>query len=109
MDNQQGNQGDAQKQAAQPTQQPAQQQQPLQHQTAQNNAQQQANPQNRQPQKPTWKSKLKEFSKECWRVLRVTKKPDKTEFQTFVKVSGIGILLIGFIGFLIHLVKELFL
>ena len=84
----------------------ASQQQPVQNQQNQQASQQKSY---QQPQGPTWKSKLKEFSKECWRVLRVTKKPDKTEFQTFVKVSGIGILIIGFIGFLIHLVKELFL
>lgn len=50
-------------------------------------------------------NRLKRFWKECIRVLRVTKKPDKTEFKTIVKVSGLGILLIGLIGFLIHLIK----
>jgi len=90
---------------AQPQQQPVQTQQ-NQQQASQQNAQQHSN---QKPQGPTWKTKLKEFGKECWRVLRVTKKPDKFEFRTFVKVAGIGILLIGFIGFLIHLVKELFL
>ena len=99
MDNPQDGQDDSQ---AQPQQQPVQNQQASQQQASQHTAPQ-------QPQGPTWKSKLKEFGKECWRVLRVTKKPDKGEFTTFVKVSGIGILLIGFIGFLIHLVKELFL
>ena len=86
-------------------QQPQAQQQPVQQQ--QQPAQQQVQQTPQQPQGPTWKTKLKEFGKECWRVLRVTKKPDKFEFQTFVKVSGIGILIIGFIGFLIHLIREL--
>lgn len=53
-------------------------------------------------------SKIKEFIAECKRVLRVTKKPDKQEFQTIVKVSALGMAVIGVLGFLIHLVKEWF-
>jgi len=52
--------------------------------------------------------KLKRFWKECIRVLRVTKKPDKVEFTTIVKVSALGILIIGLIGFLMHLLKVMF-
>ena len=46
------------------------------------------------------------FIKECKRVLTVTKKPNKEEFKTIVKISGVGILLIGLIGFLIHAARE---
>ena len=53
-----------------------------------------------------WKIKFKDFARECVRVLKVTKKPDKTEFLTIVKISGIGILVIGAIGFFITLVRE---
>ncbi len=53
--------------------------------------------------------KLKSFWIECKRVLRVTKKPDKQEFMTIVKISAIGMGVIGIIGFLIHFVKELLL
>jgi len=42
------------------------------------------------------------------RVLRVTKKPDRIEFTTIVKASGLGILIIGLIGFIIQMVKVLF-
>jgi len=52
--------------------------------------------------------KLKKFMNECARVLKVTKKPDKIEFQTTVKVSGIGILIIGFMGFVIYVIRLLF-
>ena len=52
--------------------------------------------------------KFKAFIKECIRVLRVTKKPDKTEFLTIVKASGLGILIIGLIGFIIQMVRVLF-
>ncbi len=52
--------------------------------------------------------KLKTFFYECVRILKVTKKPDKFEFKTIVKVSGIGILIIGLIGFLIHVLDIVF-
>ncbi len=50
--------------------------------------------------------KLKSFTKECWRVLRVTKKPDKYEFSTIVKVTSIGLTIIGLIGMIIYLITE---
>ena len=52
-----------------------------------------------------WIVKLKSFIAECRRVLHITKKPTKYEFKTIVKVSGIGILLIGLIGFVIQMIK----
>ncbi len=57
---------------------------------------------------PTWKYKIKTFLSECVRVFRVTKKPTGFEFKTIVKVSGIGILVIGLIGFLIQMINLLF-
>ncbi|MBI4438956.1 protein translocase SEC61 complex subunit gamma [Candidatus Woesearchaeota archaeon] len=51
--------------------------------------------------------RLKEFTLESRRVLRITKKPTSDELRTIVKVSGIGIMLIGFIGFLMHLLNEI--
>ena len=51
--------------------------------------------------------RLRAFIQECKRVLRVTKKPDKQEFMTIVKISAAGMGIIGLIGFLIHLSKEL--
>jgi protein transport protein SEC61 subunit gamma-like protein len=51
--------------------------------------------------------RLKTFITECKRVLRVTKKPDKQEFTTIVKISSIGMAIIGVIGFLVHFAKEL--
>ena len=52
--------------------------------------------------------KFKRFINECVRVLRVTKKPDKVEFTTIVKISGLGILIIGLLGFIIQMIKVLF-
>jgi len=58
--------------------------------------------------KPSWQYKIKYFIGECLRVLKITKKPDAIEFKTIVKVSGIGILVIGLIGFVVQMVKILF-
>ena len=58
--------------------------------------------------KPTWTYKLRSFAGECIRVLRVTKKPDATEFKTVVKVSGLGILIIGMLGFVVQMIKLMF-
>ncbi|NQU79539.1 protein translocase SEC61 complex subunit gamma [Candidatus Woesearchaeota archaeon] len=57
----------------------------------------------------SWPKKTKKYVFECIRVLKVTKKPTKEEFKTIVKVSGLGMLVVGLIGFLITLVKELLL
>ncbi|MBI4452034.1 protein translocase SEC61 complex subunit gamma [Candidatus Woesearchaeota archaeon] len=56
---------------------------------------------------PSWQYKVKSFLVECLRVLRITKKPDAIEFKTIVKVSGLGILIIGAIGFVIQMAKFL--
>ncbi len=51
--------------------------------------------------------KITSYLAECKRVLQLTKKPNKTEFWTIVKVTGIGILLVGLIGFIVSMVKYL--
>jgi len=48
------------------------------------------------------------FFKECKRVLKVTKKPNMEEFKTIVKVSGLGIAIIGLLGFMINIIKMYF-
>ena len=48
---------------------------------------------------------LKSFARECIRVLKVTKKPTNEEFKTIVKVAGAGMVLIGFIGFVLQMVN----
>ena len=37
------------------------------------------------------------------RVLKLTKKPSREEFLTIAKVAGLGILAIGFVGFIIYI------
>jgi len=36
------------------------------------------------------------------RVLKLTKKPSREEFLTIAKVAGAGILVVGFIGFILY-------
>lgn len=49
---------------------------------------------------------LKSFGQQCKRVWQLLKKPDKTEFTTIAKVSAVGLLLIGAIGFIISLIMK---
>jgi len=51
--------------------------------------------------------RFKTFINECLRVLRVTRKPNKIEFKTIVKVSGLGMIVVGFIGFVITMIRQL--
>ena len=51
---------------------------------------------------------LKSFVRECVRVVKITKKPTKEEYKNIVKISGLGILVIGMLGFLIQMLKRLF-
>lgn len=51
--------------------------------------------------------KFKSFLGECIRVIRVIKKPDRIEFTTIVKASGLGMVIIGVIGFVIQMIRHL--
>lgn len=48
--------------------------------------------------------KLKNFINKCVRVLRITKKPTMEEFKAVVKVSSLGIVAIGLIGFFVMII-----
>jgi protein transport protein SEC61 subunit gamma-like protein len=51
---------------------------------------------------------IKDFFHKCIRVLKVTKKPSKQEYLTIVKMSGLGILIVGLLGFLIYMANVMF-
>jgi len=57
-------------------------------------------------EKPTIWNRFRHFVFECLRVLKITKKPTRVEFRTVVKVSGLGIILIGLIGFLVTMIRQ---
>lgn len=48
-----------------------------------------------------------DFWKQCKRVLKVAKKPDRKEFFDFSKITALGIVIIGIIGFVITLLGQL--
>ena len=45
---------------------------------------------------------LKAFIQQCKRVLMISRKPTRDEFLNVSKVTGLGICLLGGIGFVIH-------
>lgn len=62
-----------------------------------------------QVHKPSLTQRFKTFITECRRVWQVTKKPNKDELKVIVKVTGIGILIIGFMGFVINMLWQMLL
>lgn len=53
------------------------------------------------------KESINSFLKQCERVLRVSKKPDAEEYKTVAKVTGLGIIVIGLVGFVVEIVSQL--
>ena len=56
----------------------------------------------------TIKGKVKSFLLQCGRVWHLLKKPTNEEFKTVAKVSALGILAIGAVGFIIADVIKIF-
>lgn len=52
-------------------------------------------------------SKAKRKLNEYWRVLRITRKPNMVEFKTIIKVSALGMAVIGLLGFAIQIAGEM--
>jgi len=50
----------------------------------------------------------KSFFVKCKRVWQTLKKPSRKEFEMITKVSTVGILIIGVLGFLISLIMKAF-
>jgi protein transport protein SEC61 subunit gamma-like protein len=53
------------------------------------------------------KDKLKDFLNQSKRVIKVARKPGREEYFNFAKVTGLGIILIGVIGFIIFAIAQL--
>jgi protein transport protein SEC61 subunit gamma-like protein len=51
--------------------------------------------------------KIKEFLISSKRILSISTKPSKKEFWTMSKVIGLGMVIIGVIGFVVKLIMEL--
>ena len=54
------------------------------------------------------KSATKSFFVKCARVWHILKKPTMIEFQTVAKISALGILIVGALGFVISYFVNLF-
>ncbi len=48
--------------------------------------------------------KTKSFIGQCVRVMKVARKPTKTELMQVSKISALGFLIIGFLGFAISII-----
>lgn len=44
---------------------------------------------------------MRKFFHNCKRVLQIARKPSKDEYLQVAKITGLGILLVGFVGFAI--------
>jgi len=53
------------------------------------------------------KKSLVDFIKLCQRVLHVSRKPGREEFLNVAKITGIGVIIIGTIGFIISISAQL--
>jgi len=51
---------------------------------------------------------LHRFVKKCKRVWLIMKKPTKKEFNLTTKVTALGILALGVVGFLISIIMKIF-
>tara|TARA_Y100000310_G_scaffold267938_1_gene280291 strand:- start:569 stop:742 length:174 start_codon:yes stop_codon:yes gene_type:complete len=51
---------------------------------------------------------VQSFFVKCKRVWQALKKPSRKEFETIAKVSALGILLLGAIGFLVSILMGFF-
>ena len=54
-----------------------------------------------------WRTKLGSFILQSKRVWHVLKKPSSDEFKAVAKVSALGILAIGALGFIVSLVMKI--
>ena len=51
---------------------------------------------------------MREFIQNCKRLFQVARKPDRDEYFQVAKITGLGIILIGMLGFIIMLVASFF-
>ena len=52
-------------------------------------------------------NRVKKFIKETLRVIHITKKPTPQEYKSLLKVTAIGIAILGVMGFVVFLIKQL--
>ncbi|MAF51135.1 MAG: protein translocase SEC61 complex subunit gamma [Nanoarchaeota archaeon] len=55
-------------------------------------------------EKKSYFTRFKSFITQSKRVFKITKKPSMTEFKVIMKISGLGIAIIGIVGFIINMI-----
>ena len=53
------------------------------------------------------KESITQALKQYRRVLYISRRPDRDEFMNVAKITGIGIIIVGVIGFVISLIAQL--
>ncbi len=53
-------------------------------------------------------SKIKSFGVKCKRVWFILRKPSKKEFVMVAKISALGVLVLGVLGFLVAIIMKMF-
>ncbi len=61
------------------------------------------------PQEKLFDFDLSNFVQSSQRIFNVSRKPDWKEYQAMAKVTGLGVLIIGIIGYIIKLILDGFL
>ena len=56
---------------------------------------------------PRLTTRFNSFVRQCFRVWQILKKPTGEEFSTVAKISAIGLLLVGVLGFIIAMAMNL--
>lgn len=52
-------------------------------------------------------NKIKEFFESSKRILLISKKPSRKEFWSMAKIVGIGMIVIGVIGFIVRIIMNI--
>jgi len=52
-------------------------------------------------------TKIKDFLVQCKRTLKIARKPKKEELKKTARICGIGIIIVGIIGFVFYLISTL--
>ena len=56
---------------------------------------------------PDFKGLATRAYKETRRILRLTRKPRASEFNETAKITGLGVILIGLVGFILFLIAQI--
>lgn len=54
-----------------------------------------------------YREQINSTIKDCKRVLKISRKPNQEEYLAFTKVTAIGIVIIGIVGFIIVIIGQL--